>query len=188
MEKNTKMSVAEKSIIEDIVANCFGDDRESYKPQSKIVVQDREHLDELIQFISECAEDEASMLRLGEIDDIENVDGRIVVDLPVVLNLNFLDVSKVTDMSRLFADSFYVSVSYAWNCSIAVDISEWDVSNVTNMSHMLDTPRVDFGDLSKWNMDKVTDKTHMFYDPKDEFKINMDEILADINKHQKPEK
>ena len=53
---------------------------------------------------------------------------------------------------------------------------------------MLDTPRVDFGDLSKWNMDKVTDKTHMFYDPKDEFKINMDEILADINKHQKPEK
>ena len=187
MEKNTKMTVTEKNIIEDIVANYFGDDRESYKPQSKIVVQDREHLCELIQYISECATDEARILPLGEIDDIEIVDGRIVVDLPVVLNLNFLDVSKVTDMSHLF-DDFLVAVNCAWNCSICVDISEWDVSNVTNMSHMLDTPRVDFGDLSKWNMDKVTDKTHMFYDPKDEFKINMDEILADINKHQTPEK
>jgi len=41
-------------------------------------------------------------------------------------NFNWIDTSKITDMSRLFcADEVFNG-----------DISLWDVSNVTDMSHM----------------------------------------------------
>lgn len=43
------------------------------------------------------------------------------------------------------------------------DISNWDVSNVTNMSGMFDRARSFNGDLSSWNVSNVTTMKDMFY-------------------------
>ena len=42
-----------------------------------------------------------------------------------IYDLNFIDTSKITDMSKLFM-----------SCEYDIDVSSWDVSNVTNMSQM----------------------------------------------------
>ena len=62
-------------------------------------------------------------------------------------NLNDIDTSKITDMSRLFfSDKRDLS---------RLDISKWDTSNVTDMHNMFYNC-FDFNcDLSKWNVSKV---------------------------------
>lgn len=120
----------------------------------KIVVKNREHLDALIRYVQDSAQGDAMVTALCEIAGIKGN----VVDLGVTIDLNFLDVSKVTDMSGLFKD-FDVSPhpEKGWFCKIRLDISKWDVSNVTKMAHMFDCKNVDFGDLSKWDRFEVTD-------------------------------
>ena len=67
-------------------------------------------------------------------------------------NLNFINTSKITDMSGLFQSTNFNG-----------DISEWDVSKVVNMSLMF--RRSDFnGDISKWNVSKVENMMYMFAD------------------------
>jgi len=47
---------------------------------------------------------------------------QIIKESPIDANLNYLDVSNITDMSYLFKNSEFNG-----------DISKWDVSNVTDM-------------------------------------------------------
>lgn len=58
-------------------------------------------------------------------------------------DLNHLDISKVTDLSNLFAD-----------CTGQPDVSRWDVRQVNNMSNMF--VRADYcGDLSAWQPEQL---------------------------------
>ena len=62
------------------------------------------------------------------------------------------DVSKITDMSRMF--------SYA--TLFRADISKWDVSNVRNMFGMFHHARSFNGDISEWDVSRVKHMDYMF--------------------------
>jgi len=70
-------------------------------------------------------------------------------------DLNFIDTSKIRDMSLLFYKSnFNGDISNG-------DISKWDVSNVKNMAFMFYDSKIN-GDISKWDVSKVKKMTCMF--------------------------
>ena len=68
-----------------------------------------------------------------------------------IYDLNFIDTSKITNMSNLFI-----------NCECNIDVSNWDVSNVTNMYRMFYCCKNFDCDLSRWNVSNVKDMTGMF--------------------------
>lgn len=113
-------------------------------------------------------------------DDLLN----IIVDslLKGKKNLNFIDVSEITDMTNLFFeinrkiqvreidiskwDVHNVKSMYGmfFNCwRFKSDLKNWDVSNVENMKQMFYDCNDFTSDLSEWDVSKVKDMEDMFF-------------------------
>jgi len=98
-------------------------------------------------------------------------------------DLSIFDVSAVSDMKRLFYNTFYskdikdldiskwdvsgvTNMSQMFMCSkFNINISDWKVSNVNNMRQMFYESEFN-GDISGWDVSKVTDMWQMFADSK----------------------
>ena len=101
------------------------------------------------------------------------------------IDFNDVDVSNIisfcdNDDNGLFEETYFKYIDISdWDVSSVTnmlsmfyrcnklksvgDISYWDVSNVTNMAYMF-TGCVNFNqDISRWNVSRVTDMSYMFY-------------------------
>lgn len=94
------------------------------------------------------------------------------------VDLNFIDTSKITDMSYLFINLGHRNLKIdKWNTSnvtnmrcmfccatyVSADLSKWDVSKVKDMGWMFYYANLFTCDLSKWDVSNVIDMKCMFY-------------------------
>lgn len=71
-------------------------------------------------------------------------------------DLNDIDTSEITEMRQVFGDNDV-------NKSFNGDISQWDVSNVKDMTEMFYHSNFN-GDISQWDVSNVKDMFQMFVD------------------------
>ena len=130
---------------------CMADDffstEESSDDRTTIVAKNREHLDQLIQHVQERFKHELYIQ--GTSFHIREISNNTII-LDNVFDLNFIDVSNVPNLSNLFAN-FDVSPhpEKGWFCKIKLDISKWNIPNVTKEALLHDNDRVDLVNLSK---------------------------------------
>ena len=88
------------------------------------------------------------------------------------MDLHNFDTGNIVNMSGMFANRINSSsLNSADTLESIGDLSEWNVSNVTNMSFLFDTCSLisDLGNLNSWNTSNVTDMSQMF--------CNMDSLV-----------
>ena len=108
--------------------------------QEKLVIKKRNNIFDY-KYFPETKEELKNIIRERIKTEGNNVD------------LNDINTSKITDMSFLF-DSF----------DFNGNISEWDVSKVTNMKGMFFECKNFNQDISTWDVSNVTNMNSMFYE------------------------
>ena len=116
-----------------------------------------------------------------DIDELKELIRKLVKERGENADLNDIDVSEITNMSGAFDDNRLIVANInisKWNVSNVTnmekmfagqfrfdcDLSEWDVSNVTNMKKMFNSCLSFHGKgLENWNVSKVKDMKEMFY-------------------------
>ena len=97
-----------------------------------------------------------------------------------IYDLNCIDTSKITDMSRLFDMATLATAANPLkkyrNHLDKIDISKWDVSNVKYMDYMFFGSNFN-GNISKWDVSNVTKMYGMF----EESKFNQDISKWDVS-------
>ena len=86
-------------------------------------------------------------------DELRDIILQRIKDEGNEVDLNDIDVSKITDMSNLFGEFL----------DFNGDISNWDVSNVKDMYRMFLDCESFNQDISTWDVSNVTDMKEMFY-------------------------
>ena len=87
-------------------------------------------------------------------DELKKIIEDTIVDQGYDCDLNFIDTSKITDMSCLFCYSKFNG-----------DISKWNTSKVKDMTSMFYKSKFN-GDISKWNVRNVEDMRDIFRNSK----------------------
>ena len=87
-------------------------------------------------------------------DHLKQLIDEAIEELGPNCDLNFIDVSRITDMSGLFMSSRFNG-----------DISKWDVSNVEDMLMMFAHSDFDCtnGDISQWEVPNLKSFNYVFY-------------------------
>ena len=136
-------------------------DFNSVKKQNKTVVN---AIDAVLQYIIQkidkrknLSQDEYDLLKncieiykVSDHDELKDLIDYFIEQFGNACNLNWIDVSNVTNMSCMFYKSGFNG-----------DISQWDVSNVTNMDYMFWDSQFN-GDISQWNVGNVNSMYFMF--------------------------
>ena len=86
-------------------------------------------------------------------EELQDIIKQRIKDEGSEVDLNDIDVSKITDMSDLFVGTDFNG-----------DISNWNTSNVTDMSFMFYDCESFNQDISDWDVSNVTNMSSMFYD------------------------
>ncbi len=148
-ERFERMNSLNRELFEDIYSAVLDSvfKKRTLDKEKTIAVRDREHLDALLGYVQEFLRVEIGGMACRRIREINSN----VVDLDLEIKLNFLDISQVTDMSDIFKN-FDASPcpEKGWHCKVRLDIDYWNMSNVTNIAHMLDGKYVEIASLDKW--------------------------------------
>ena len=91
------------------------------------------------------------------------------------IDFNDIDVSNLNSFCNDNDKGIFEGTKFKY-----IDISSWDVSNVTNMTRMFCWCKEleSIGDISKWDVSKVNSMIHMFFDCK---KFNQDISNWDVS-------
>ena len=114
------------------------------KPLDKISGQEKQYLIDEYPF-------RQKFLKIENKAELQKIINNCISIFGVNCDLNWIDVSEITDMSELFVKSKFNG-----------DISKWDVSNVTNMARIFEDSKFN-GDISEWDVSNVRDMSNMFF-------------------------